>query len=90
LVGLSQPERDPDREQVTRRQNFFAWVLNRSDHRDADGAALGQQPPQRVLDPPAKVAFVHIRQCGQLVDQDHNQRLRRRRLVQRATPRNRI
>jgi hypothetical protein len=43
VLGLVQPQADPDRKQVPLRQHVLARVLNRSHHDNTDGPALGQQ-----------------------------------------------
>jgi hypothetical protein len=60
--------------------------LDGADDGDSDRSALGEQQPEGVVDPPPEVAFVHIRQGGQLVDEDHNQRLGRGGLMQPGSP----
>ena len=39
LVGFGEPQRNPDREQVTGRQGLLARILDGADDRNADGAA---------------------------------------------------
>ena len=43
MLGLVDPQPDPDGEQVPLREHVLARVLDRPDHHDPDGAALGQQ-----------------------------------------------
>jgi hypothetical protein len=60
---------------VAGRQGFLAGVLDGADDRRADRAVLRLQRAERVLDPPADGTFIHIGQRGQLINQDHDQRL---------------
>jgi hypothetical protein len=50
-------------------------------------AVLRQQQDESVLEPPADGTFIHIGQRGQLINQDHDQRLSWGWLVQPGHPR---
>ena len=61
-------------------------VLNGADDRHADRAVLRQQQAESVLDLPAHGTFIHMGQGGQLINQDHDQRLSWGSLVQPGHP----
>ena len=83
VLGLVQPEPDPDGEQVPLRQHVLARVLDRPDHDNTDRPALGQQQAEGGLDALLDGPVVHPRrERGQLVHHHHDQRLIRGRGVE--------
>ncbi len=82
LDVFDEAQRDPDREQVAEGDHVLAGVLHRRHDQHAGGPALGEQQLQRRLGAFLQVAVGGVGdQRGQLVDQNHDQRLFDRRFV---------
>ena len=70
LERVVQAQGDAGGEQVAPADDVLAGVLHRGEDGDPDRAALGQQQPQRLVDPPGRGPVGERGQGGELVD-DH-------------------
>ena len=86
LDRVVEAHRNSRREQVTPADDVLAGVLDCCDHRDPDRAALSEEQPEGVLDPPDDGPLGEGAQRGELVDDDHQVRAVHRRTVDDARP----
>ena len=70
LEGVVQAQGDAGGEQVAPADDVLAGVLHRGEDGDPDRAALGQQQPEGLVDPPGRGPVGERGQGGELVD-DH-------------------
>ena len=87
MLGLIEAHGDPVREQVAQGHDLLTRVLQRGHHAEPDRAALGGQGGEGGFDPvPELLVGLVGGQEGDLIDQDHDQRVRGCRRVLAAGP----
>ena len=75
MGGFGQPQPDPHGEQLPHWEGVFGRVLHRGHHRNADGAALGEQQAQQLFDFAAHLAIGDIGgQGGDLINHHDKER----------------